>query len=656
VSQAPTSALPSATIVIPVTNGWEATFRSLLALAERCGGVRREVIVVDNGSTDDTRLALPHLEGIRVIRNEKDEGFVRACNQAGASAEGDVLVFLDREAEVGSGWLERLARHFVDPGMAAVCPGESLCGAFLAVRTADYREANGLDEESTTAADELLARLLCRNRRVDVAEDVPIQVSSAVTLAPAPGFALTRSPVSIAVPVHDGAPTRTAQGGGEPLVSIVIPAFNKWSLTYRCLTSLLQHTRSERLETIVVDNGSTDETATALPRLAGIRVHRNAVNLGFAAACNQGASLSRAPYLLFLNNDTEVLPNWLPPMLRMMESVPKMAVVGSKLLFPDGTLQHGGVAVLYAAPLPVSPVHIAYRQPPEASNERLRLNAVTAACMLIRREVFDAVGGFDESYRNGCEDVDLCFKVCERGWLVGYTPESVLYHHESQSEGRLSATQYNENLLQRRWMGRFKNFDADRRRKPPAVFPRAGRPPVSVVLPVKDGLRGIAPCLEDLAANLGAGDHIVVADAGSRDCTLQFVDGFALEHPGLVRIVETDPAGDVPGAARAGVAIALNAAVVVLPRLVGMLPGSLDGFLTDLEKSPQGLAVFPLGDRGFMVGGERERIAALLDLAPGAIFAADAHALAQAAATTTTSAHWEAPASPAGERPARPAW
>jgi glycosyltransferase involved in cell wall biosynthesis len=250
VSQAPFSAVPSATVVVPVTNGWEATFRSLLALAERSGGVRREVIVVDNGSTDDTRLALPHLEGIRVIRNEKDEGFVRACNQAAASAEGDVLVFLDRDAEVGSGWLERLATRFVDARVAAVCPAERFAGAFLAVRTVDYRAMQGLDEKSVSAADVLLGGLLRRGRQVDVAEDVSIQMPAAPVMAPPPAPAPTHPPVSIVVPVRDGAATLAA-----------------------CLQAIEGNLRAGD-EVVIADGGSEDETLRCAFEFAA-RHHRN---------------------------------------------------------------------------------------------------------------------------------------------------------------------------------------------------------------------------------------------------------------------------------------------------------------------------------------------------------------------------------------------
>ncbi len=234
-SQAQFAAVPSATVVVPVTNGWGTTFQSLLALAERSGGVRREVIVVDNGCSDETRLALPHLDGVRVIRNERDEGFVHACNQAAAAAKGDVLVFLDRDAEVGNGWLGRLAAHFVDPRVAAACPGESLAGAFLAVRTSDYRDVQGLDEKSPSAADDLLACFLRRNGRVELADDVPIKMPAAA----APAKELTRPPVSIVVPVRDGAATLTAclqaiEGNLRPGDEVVIADGGSDDETLRC--------------------------------------------------------------------------------------------------------------------------------------------------------------------------------------------------------------------------------------------------------------------------------------------------------------------------------------------------------------------------------------------------------------------------------------
>ncbi|MGC3996937.1 MAG: glycosyltransferase [Anaeromyxobacter sp.] len=415
-----------------------------------------------------------------------------------------------------------------------------------------------------------------------------------------------------------------------PRVSIVIPAFNKWDYTIRCLVSLLEHTRDVPHEVIVVDNASSDETRQALPLLEGIRLQRNDENLGFARACNQGAALARAPYILFLNNDTEATPGWLAPMVRILDQRPEVGAVGSKLLFPDGTLQHAGVAFAYAAPLPIYPFHLEYRQPADRSTQELELNAVTAACVLVRAEAFRAVGGFDEGFKNGYEDMDLCLSLRAGGHRIVYTPESVLYHHESVSEGRFLSARENEDRLMRRWMGRFEAFDVDRRRTDARRPPRAGRPPVSLVVPVLDALRAIGPCLEDLALGTGPQDELVVADGGCTDCTLQFVERFSAAHPGLVRIVRAEAPG-LPAAARAGLAAARHATCVQLPAartnasFLDDLTALLDG------KRAPALAVVRVGQAGFCAAGPRPALQALAGAEPAPLFQADPAAVDRAA-------------------------
>lgn len=405
----------------------------------------------------------------------------------------------------------------------------------------------------------------------------------------------------------------------RPLVSIIIPAWNKWDYTFRCLVSLLEHTREVSYETIVVDNASTDETAAALPLLPGLRFHRNASNLGFAKACNQGAALARAPLLLFLNNDTEALRGWLPPMLRAIQSAPDVAMVGSKLLFPDGTLQHAGVAVGYAMPLPITPYHLHARRPPEASTQQLDLAAVTAACMLVKADVFHALGGFDEAYVNGYEDMDLCFKVREAGHRILYTPESVLVHHESVSEGRFLQAARNEDLLNRRWMDRFTAFDVDCRREPPPAPPAPGRPALSLVVPVKDALRTIAPCLENLARSLGPADEIVVADGGSSDCTLQFVARFAGAHPGQVKVVEQP--GGLPSAAAAGLAAARHGVTLLVHSALRAPDGFADTLTSALSRlGAEGLICIPMPGIGFCAAASTALLRGLSLRSPEVLF------------------------------------
>ncbi len=233
--------------------------------------------------------------------------------------------------------------------------------------------------------------------------------------------------------------------------SIIIPVFNNLELTKQCLTTLAFATTGVDYEVILVDNGSTDGTASFLQTLQGdVRIIQNDENLGFAKACNQGAKAARGKYLVFLNNDTIPQPNWLGPLVQEVDEHPDVGIVGSKLLYPDGTIQHAGVVFMREG---LGPYHIYQKMPADspAVNRRREFKAVTAACLLIRRDLFEAVGGFDEAFVNGFEDVDLCLKVRRRGAQVVYQPRSVLYHLESQTPGRKTHDGVNGRLLRERW-------------------------------------------------------------------------------------------------------------------------------------------------------------------------------------------------------------
>src|SRR5436190_22220932 len=133
----------------------------------------------------------------------------------------------------------------------------------------------------------------------------------------------------------------------RPVSSVIIPLFNKADLTRACLAALIGATPADLYEVVVVDNGSTDDTAALLDQLDGdVTIIRNPQNLGFARACNQGALAARGEYLVFLNNDTEPEPGWLEPLIGTADANPRVGAVGSKLLYPDGRLQHAGVWIV----------------------------------------------------------------------------------------------------------------------------------------------------------------------------------------------------------------------------------------------------------------------------------------------------------------------
>ncbi|MHB8057203.1 MAG: FkbM family methyltransferase [Desulfuromonadaceae bacterium] len=245
-----------------------------------------------------------------------------------------------------------------------------------------------------------------------------------------------------------------------PAVSIIIPVFNKCELTQQCLQSLFA-TLPHKItcEVIIVDNGSSDETANYLKTLGDqVRVVSNTTNLGFAKACNQGAQAAAGKNMLFLNNDTEPQQAWLEPMLDMLESDASIGAVGSKLLFPDGTIQHAGVLVLEDQKMPdlLFARHVFYGQSADLpdANRTMAYQVLTAACLLVRAEAFRQVDGFDEGYWNGYEDVDLCFKLREQGWQLTYQPASVVIHHESKSgKERFAKVSHNIQRLHDKWLG-----------------------------------------------------------------------------------------------------------------------------------------------------------------------------------------------------------
>jgi GT2 family glycosyltransferase len=229
---------------------------------------------------------------------------------------------------------------------------------------------------------------------------------------------------------------------GEPVgrVSIIIPFRDRPELLRNCLRSLRVSSYG-RFEVVLVNNGSAEpRTQRYLWRLEGLRRVRLVDCPGpfnFSRLCNEGARRAAGDHLLFLNNDTEVLtPDWLERLL-LVERHPEVGAVGATLLYPDRTIQHAGIFPHRDGRW----VHAYRGRPHDDAGDHGELGhvravpAVTAACLLVRREQFAALGGFDERFATTFGDVDLCRRVREEGRLVVMTPHARLLHFESLTRG-----------------------------------------------------------------------------------------------------------------------------------------------------------------------------------------------------------------------------
>ncbi len=235
-------------------------------------------------------------------------------------------------------------------------------------------------------------------------------------------------------------------------VSFLIPLYNNLPLTQAMFASLratvpagLKH------EIIFVDDGSTDGTRAWLETLrtdSAIRIVLNERNLGYAAANNRGAAIAQGDLLVLLNNDLVLAPGWLEPMLAAHASLgAKAGLVGNVQRDARTRLiDHSGIVIDHKG----KPAHLRTlpRFPLSATR---RVVAATGACLLLARTLWQELGGFDERYVNGCEDVDLCLRARALGRVNAIALRSVIVHHVSSSLGRKARDEQNTFRLTQRW-------------------------------------------------------------------------------------------------------------------------------------------------------------------------------------------------------------
>lgn len=234
----------------------------------------------------------------------------------------------------------------------------------------------------------------------------------------------------------------------NPLVSILIPNYNHKAILKTCIDSLYNVNTYKNFEIVIVENNSTEkeifEYYEELKKLHdNIQVVTYKGEFNYSRINNFGMKYTKGDYVLLLNNDTEVIsPNALSEMVGCILR-PEVGAVGAKLLYEDDTVQHAGVVVGFSGY--AGHVNHGINKDDYGYMVRARINcnysAVTAACMMIKKSVFNQVGGFDEQFVVACNDVDLCLKICKEKYLIVYNAFALWHHYESKSRGYDDASQ-----------------------------------------------------------------------------------------------------------------------------------------------------------------------------------------------------------------------
>lgn len=506
-------------VVVPLYRTPIAYYRAMLqsVLSQSYGAW--ELILV-NASPEDERLAaeLAHVpdERIRIVELEGNGGIAENTNAGIAVAKGDFVAFLDHDDMLAPDALYEYVCAVHDDGQIDLlyCDEDRVDSAgryrspffkpeyspellhthnyithFLAIRRSLIEDIGPLDAAFDGAQDYDLvlrasekARVVAHIPRVlyhwRMHEASTSMNSDSKSYAGEAGRAaleshcrrlgwharVERTDLPFAYRVRHELAAR-------PSVSILIPNKDKISLLSACVDSILEKSSYDAFEIVVIENNSVEpETFTyydELRRLGKARVIEWPDAFNFSKIVNYGVRQTEGEYVLLLNNDTEVISSdFLETMMGCFQAK-GVGVVGAKLLFPDRTVQHGGVALgpyrsaghLFASLPEDDPGYFCRAVLPQD------LSAVTGACQLFPRELFERVGGYTEAFEVGLNDVDFCLKVREAGFRVVWTPYAKLFHYEFSSRGRdrggaqMERAEREIGLLRSRWSCYFQTCD-----------------------------------------------------------------------------------------------------------------------------------------------------------------------------------------------------
>jgi len=503
---------PLISIAVPVFNTPERYLRTTLSSVVDQLYPHWELCLADDGST------APHIatvlreyackdSRIRIVSRTVNGGISAATNSAVDIATGEFIAFLDhddvlpihalymvareivRDTDLDviysdedkiSGWGRRYDPHFKSDWNPDLFLAQNMIAHLGVYRTSLVRKVGGLRTEFDGSQDYDLALRIVEQTEPQRIRHIPhvlyhwrAAAGSTARLADAKPYAVIAA--RKAVQDHLGrqgirAEVEFAKGSpflqvcytldSERSVSIIVPTKDHKDLLSRCVDGILNRTRYTKLEVLIVDNCSEEGATRAYLNQIGadprVRVLQYEQRFNFSLINNWAAIQAAGEILLFLNNDTEVIdPDWLRHMVANACRF-EVGAVGAKLLYPNGRVQHGGVILGMGGVGRHFHLGRQRHDPGYFGRALLQqdLSAVTAACLAMRRKVFDEVGGFNgRDLRVAFNDVDLCLRIRQSGYLIVWTPLAELYHHESASrDSDLLSVRHREFLQENQYM------------------------------------------------------------------------------------------------------------------------------------------------------------------------------------------------------------
>lgn len=481
---------PLISVIVPTFNTPLALLRSALASVRAQTYCRWELIVADDGSTDHRvidwlRAEFSNDPKCQLIVLPDNQGISTATNAGVNAATGEFVAFLDHDDELTSEALAEVSSALlIDPAIDIVYTdqdkwdeagnvvdnffkpdwspvyflGVMYVGHLLVMRRSLFQRIGGCDSRYDKVQDyELMLRASEATNRIHHIRQIlyhwrTVSGSIASSIDAKSGIGelqekavqahLDRTQIPLKARAHPILPHRVQLSPAScrpknPRISIVIPTRDAPEHLERCLKSIYERSTYENFEVIAVDTGSTDPQALRVQDSFPIRVLKDLGPFNFARANNLAALEASGQILVFLNNDTEVVTSdWLEILASHLR-IPKVGAVGPLLLYPEGSVQHAGVVLGFRG----TADHVmrgfdsssdGYAGSLSCSRETM---AVTAACMMVRRDFYQRIGGMNQGYASIYQDVDFCLRINEHGLSTVFVANAKLMHHESMSRG-----------------------------------------------------------------------------------------------------------------------------------------------------------------------------------------------------------------------------